>query len=257
MTVWLKRFVYLSGLFLIVGAMLLITMPVQFMVIQWGMPAAVRVGAITGTLQSGKVSDFAYGRKLGGVELKQLSMDIVWNWCPDLSHGVLTWCVEIESPSARGEGHVSYTLLAKEYRVFDTSLDLRVQGYPVNLGGLRSKLKGMGSIRLKELLLNPRGLHLKGLTAEGELKQVGTPEFELGDYLWRVNLESGGVLMSGFSGGGKDFEVTGQVSVDLEKKMYRYSMDVTTENAGMLTFLQGKASKSGDGILTFSGDGKF
>ncbi len=257
MLVWLKRLVYLSGLFLTVGAMLLFTMPVQFMVIQGGVPEAIRIGTVTGTLQSGGARDFVYSRRLGQIDLQQVSMDLAWNWCPGWSQGVLAWCVEVESPLVRGEGRVAYALLTREYRVFDASLDLQVQGYPVNFQGIRSRLKGMGSIRLQELLFDLKGTYLKELIAEGEWKRSGTPEFELGDYLWHVNLEPDGTLVSGFSGGSKDFEVKGQASLDLQKKAYRYSMDVMTENASLLAFLRGSASKSEDGTFTLSDDGKF
>ena len=257
MNVWLKRFFYLSGLFLIIGAMMLITMPVQFMVIQWGMPQAVQAGTIAGTLQSGRVSDFVYSRRLGQINLEQVPVDIAWNWCPDLSHGVLTWCVEAESSLARGEGRVSYALLAKEYRVFDTGLNLYVQGYPVNFKGVRSELKGMGSVRLKELSLDSGGAYLKRLVAEGEWRRIGASEFELGDYLWRASLEPGGVLMSDFDGGSEDFNVRGQASLDPEKKTYRYSVDVMTDNIALAGFLKGSAGKSGDGVFTLSGEGRF
>lgn len=256
MGVWLKRFLYLLGLILIIAVTMLMTMPVQFMAIQWGFPDNVRIGAMTGALQSGRANDLVYSQRLGPVDLRKYPIDLSWEWCPGWGRGFLVWCVSVDSSLVRGRGNIAYSLLAREYRLSDADFRLYVKDYPVDLGGFRSGLEATGTVRFTELAVASGDVPLKALVAEGEWADVVASEFKLGSYQWRATLEAANVLASSFSGGSDRFKLEGQASLDPGKGTYRYKVNVTTEDAQLFSLLESRANASRNGTLSFSKEGR-
>ena len=258
MNAWIRRIAYALVLAAVLVGTVLITMPVQFMVVQFGLPDDVRVGHLSGTLWSGNAVEIAYQGKIGRLAAKDRKMSLTWQWCPGWGRGLAALCVRVDSPLLKGEGTFMYTLFGGDLEVRDARFVAMLRdGYPLDVGPLKMKLKGDGKVNLSRLTLDPDDPRLlTRLRADGEVQDLRADAFSLGDYLWRATLEEGAEVTSEFSGGGDRFRVKGRASFNLADRSYRYAADLNTEDQGLLGMLKDRATKSEKGTLTFSGDGK-
>ncbi len=255
MDVRLKRFLYALALAVTLGGMIFMTMPVQFMVAQFGLPEKVRVGHLTGTVWSGRAIEVAYQDRLGPLAAKDARMNLAWVWCPGWSLAAM--CVRMESPLVKGEGTFVYPLFGGALELSDTRLHAQTPSYPVRVGPLKSRVGGSGEIHLERLLFDPEDARLlTGLRANGAVRGLQAGGFGLGDYLWRASLEESTGVTSDFNGGNDRFTLTGQALLDLDDRSYRYTAALKTEDRGLLELLKKRAKKSGRNTLTFSGSGK-
>ena len=255
MDIRLKRTLSILLLLLAFLGVIFLTMPVQFMVVQLGLPDNVRIGHIVGTMQSGRASGVAYQGKIGEFSAKDLRMDLAWVWCP--GRGITALCVRLESPLLNGTGTVAYSLFGGEFTASDTRVSVKLQDYPLRLGPLKSKLEAVGDIYLEKLSLDRDDARvLTDLRASGEIRDLYVNKLSLGNHVWRANLEESGRLASDFSGGNDRFSVKGQASLDLGERSYRYAADLKTGESGLQELLKSRAKKFKGDTLTFSGDGK-
>lgn len=257
MTAWLKRLAYLLILLVVLGATIFMTMPVQFMAVQFGLPESVRVGHLSGTVWAGRAADVAYLGPLGKIADKDKKMDLSWRWCPGWERGLAAACLNVDSPLLQGEGTLGYSVLGNDWTVSEARLLARVRDYPVEIESFRSDLEGEGRVHIESLSLgldDPR--LLTGLRANGEVNGLRAAGIALGDYLWRADTGSGGELASEFSGGTDKFKIKGQAFLGLADRGYRYTAEMSSEDRGLLEMLKGKAQKAEGGKLVFSGDGR-
>ena len=256
MRAWLKRIVYVSALLVALSGMVLITMPVQFIVGQFGLPDDVRIGHLSGTVWSGRATEVAYLGKIGRLTAKDTEMELVWRWCPGRSQGLVAVCARVESSMIEGEGTLGYSLFDRAFNVFDTFLNVQIRDYPLDVKSVEYKLKGTVNLGFEHVSLDFRNDRLlTALRANGK-SRVGVGEFRLGDYLWEAGLEQDGVLKSEFSGGSDRFTLKGRASLDLKARSYKYAADMKTKDAGLRELLKKAAKKTRGDTLTFSGSGK-
>ncbi len=254
---WLKRTLFVLFLLSAFGVIAFLTMPVQFVALQLGLPDGIRVGNLSGTVWSGSATELAYQGKVALLPDKVLTMDVDWQWCPGLSLGPTAMCVRARSPSLSSEGTVAYSLFGGTVEARDARINAQIDG-PLNLGPLKTRLKGAGEVHLELLSLDPKDTRLLiGLRATGSLKGLQAHKFDLGDYQWRAGLSEDVGLTSDFGGGGDRFMIKGRASLDPADRSYRYTVDMKTEDLGLIELLKTKAKKSKGDTLTFSGDGKF
>ncbi len=257
MTVWLKRLFYLLILLVALGGMVFVTMPVQFLAVQFGLPESVRVGHLTGTVWSGRAVDVAYLGPVGELAAKDKKLDLAWDWCPGWRKGLAAACVRVDSRLLKGEGVLAYSVLGNGLAVSDARFLARVEAYPVKIESFRSDLSGEVEADVESLSVDFKDARLlTGLRANGEVRDLRAAGVSLGDYLWRVGAESDANLSSEFSGGNDRFKLKGQASLDLDQRGYRYTAEMHSDDRGLLALLKGKAQKAEAGKLTFSGDGK-
>ncbi len=258
MSVWFKYLLYVLLPAAALVGMVFATMPVQFMVVQFGLPENLRVGHLTGTVWSGRATEVEYQGQLGRIAPKDVLADLVWAWCPGWHQGLAAMCVRLESPLLKAEGTFAYSLLGGGFEAFNTRLLAQVQGYPLNIGPVESGLKGIGEVNLERLSLDPASAQLlTGLHASGEVRDLQAGGFVLGDYRWRADLEQGTAgLTSDFGGGNDRFRLKGQAALDLSDRSYHYTANLETEDQGLMEMLRRSATQSGEKSLTFSGSGK-
>ena len=258
MNIWLKRVVYTTAVLLALAGMMLITMPVQFAVVQLGLSDNVRIGHLSGTVWSGRATEVIYLGKIGALSAKDTEMDVVWEWCPGWIQGVMAVCARVESPLLKGKGTLAYSVTGGGFSAFDTLIIAQIKDYPVSLKSIQYKVRGRVDLNLSELFFDPRNAGLlTALRAEGKVGDLYVGKFPIGNYLWRTSLGNDGSIVLDFNGGTDEFTLEGQASLNLENRSYRYTADIEIENQGLLKFLKGRAKKSKGNTLTFSGDGKF
>lgn len=261
MTVWLKRLFYFLILLASLSGTILMTMPVQFIAVQFGLPESVRVGHLSGTVWAGSAVDVAYLGPVGKLAAKDRKMDLAWKWCPGWKQGPAAACLTVDSPLLKGEGTFAYSVLGNGLTVSDARFLARVQAYPVEIGSFRSSLAGEGEINVESLSVDFKDARLlTGLRANGEVGGLSAAGLPLGDYLWRADagsgVGSGRSLTSEFSGGNDRFKIKGQASLDLNERGYRYTAEMRSDESSLIGMLKSKARKAEAGKLTFSGEGK-
>ena len=259
MNIWLKRSLYLFLLLSTLGVVMFVTMPVQFMVIQFGLPETLRVGGITGTIWSGRASEVTYRGKSIQFAPKNIEMDLLWRWCPGWYQGPVAWCIGLESPLLKGNGTFAYSLPSGVIKVFDAHFRAYIQNYPINIGSLEDKLKAVGSIHLEKLSFNPKDIRLLiDFRADGEVSDLTAQKNQLvlGNYLWNASLEEDLDVVSNFSGGNDQFKIKGQASLNLKNLSYRYTADIDTVNSIIQAWLKPNATKSSEGKWALSGKGE-
>lgn len=257
MTAWLKRLSYILALLAALGGTIFITMPAQFIAVQFGLPESVRIGHLSGTVWEGSAADVAYLGPIGKLAAKDKKMDLVWQWCPGWRQGLAAACLSVDSPLLKGKGTLSYSIFGDAVTMSDARFLARIPAYPVVVESFRSNLGGEGEVNIESLSLDFQDARLvTGLQASGEVNNLRAAGVSLGNYLWRAETGSDSSLASEFSGGNDKFKIKGRASLQLDERSYRYTAEMRSDDRGLIDLLKGKARKAEARKLIFSGDGK-
>ena len=241
------------ALLLLIGAIFISTVPLQFVLNKVDMPDTIEIQTLTGSVWSGQAHVFLKDKRYAAHDLNKF--DLFWEWCPSAT--LLRACAKVANTKIKGEGNVSYSALTQALFFENIVVDANIQNYPYNYKGFPMSISGEGRLMFDDfsmVIARPYETNAKGV---GGISSLMNNDVSLGKYDLSVVYEKQ-QLKTLVSGGTGDIKVKGQGEVDVTPKgqsKYRYFVDLNTGNAILLSILSTYGRLTRKNQITFSGSG--